>query len=78
MTEPGPAGRLRVAVLAGTGRAVEWPPLLGVGNAELVRVNSPGDLAGAAADLAVAFATGKEATAILAAFAARPDAPPPR
>jgi signal transduction histidine kinase len=76
MTEPGRAGRLRVAVLAGAERAANWPEVLGVEDAELLRVDSPRDLAGAAADLAVAFASGDEAAAVLAAFAARPDAPP--
>jgi signal transduction histidine kinase len=76
MTSPRPAGRLRVAVLAGSGRAVDWPPLLGVDDAELVRVDSARDLAAAAVDLAVAFASGEEAAAVLAAFAGRPDAPP--
>jgi signal transduction histidine kinase len=75
MTAPRPSARLRVAVLADAGRAVDWPPLVGE-DAEMVRVDNARDLAEAAVDLAVAFASGEEAAAVLAAFAGRPDPPP--
>jgi len=69
-------GRLRVAVLASAWDAADWPAVLGVDDPDLVRVDSVEALAGTAADLAVAFASGEEARAVLAAFASRPGAPP--
>jgi signal transduction histidine kinase len=76
MTAPRPSGPLRVAVLADVSRAVDWPPLVGVDEAEMVRVDTARDLASAEVDLAVAFASGEAAAEVLAAFAGRPDAPP--
>ena len=75
MTSPHPAAaRMRVAFLSDCD--LDLASLLGVGEADLVRVESVGALAEATADLAVACASGEQASAILAAFASRPGAPP--